>query len=71
MSAMRLPASAQIPHVITRPRPDGCDGVLVRCPYCGREHAHGLGAGHRLPHCRWNTPGRSRGYRLDPQPGAP
>jgi len=27
--------------------------VRVRCPYCGREHRHGItgGAGHRVAHC--------------------
>lgn len=23
----------------------------VSCPYCGEEHTHGAGLGHRLPHC--------------------
>lgn len=22
-----------------------------RCPFCGQEHSHGIGDGHRVPHC--------------------
>lgn len=36
--------------------------MLVRCPYCGKEHRHG-GFGHRLAHC--DKPA-GRGYVLIP-----
>lgn len=28
------------------------DGLSeITCPYCGRQHTHGKGDGHRLSHC--------------------
>lgn len=54
-----------VPRVTGRPRPDGRRGVVVTCPYCGRQHAHS-GPGHRMAHCaneqrQW---GFLRGYKI-------
>jgi hypothetical protein len=38
---------------------------VIVCPYCGREHAHGLGTGHRVAHCL----GDNAGYIIAPIPG--
>lgn len=35
--------------------------IVLRCPYCGREHIHGAGYGHRAAHC-----GAHGGYVLVP-----
>jgi hypothetical protein len=32
----------------------GESGKTERCAFCGRNHFHGKGEGHRLPHCSWN-----------------
>jgi len=29
-------------------------GRTSRCPFCGKEHRHGAGSGHRLTHCDFN-----------------
>ena len=38
--------------------------VTIKCPYCGEEHIHGFGTGHRVSHC---GPGKgdNSGYYLD------
>ncbi len=36
--------------------------TFVICPFCGREHMHGDGPGHRVAHC--DAPGSDVGYVL-------
>jgi hypothetical protein len=50
-------------------RSESGKSLIVRCPFCGREHLHGafrpgLGAsdGPREAHCRDDVPGRDLGY---------
>lgn len=52
-------AVPEVPEVPARPR--GAQLVLD-CPFCGREHRHGLGGGYggRQSHCH----GGGRAYRL-------
>lgn len=33
---------------------EGATGRTEPCPYCGKNHQHGQGEGHRLPHCSWD-----------------
>jgi hypothetical protein len=28
------------------------ESLVLECPWCGEWHQHGLGAGHRVAHCR-------------------
>jgi hypothetical protein len=52
---------APVLHALAVPR--GRSLVVLCCPYCGREHTHGLAGsgGARVAHC---TPGTTRSYRL-------
>ena len=48
-----------------------CFTITVRCPHCGKQHVHGVGAdgtvlGHRLAHC--TTPPTGAGYVLAVKP---
>ncbi len=36
--------------------------TFITCPFCGREHIHGDGPGHRVAHC--DAPGSEAGYVL-------
>lgn len=29
----------------------GKQWIVEKCPYCGKKHYHGIGAGHRVSHC--------------------
>jgi tRNA(Ile2) C34 agmatinyltransferase TiaS len=40
------------------------DEAVVLCPYCGREHLHSWGSGHRVSHCGSDFPDNP-GYYLD------
>ncbi|WP_435589788.1 hypothetical protein [Micromonospora aurantiaca (nom. illeg.)] len=40
---------------------------VVDCPYCGREHLHGDGPGHRVADC-FNHPDSDPGYIVDAPP---
>ena len=33
---------------------EGATGRTVPCAYCGRNHQHGIGEGHRAAHCGWD-----------------
>lgn len=37
--------------------------AVIDCPYCGEEHVHGWGEGHRVAHCY--APNSDPGYYLD------
>lgn len=54
---MRVPRVRAVKVV---PTLDGNRQVTVPCPFCGRQHRHGLPAGqsmvgHRLAHCEADT----------------
>jgi hypothetical protein len=36
---------------------------VIDCPYCGKEHTHGAGPGHRASHC--SRPGSGPGYFIE------
>lgn len=39
--------------------------LIFWCPYCRKEHYHGLGDGHRAAHCFRESPYRETGYILE------
>jgi len=41
---------------------------IPECPFCGSPHHHRCGPGHRIPHCRFQLPGRDHGYILAAAP---
>ena len=54
-----------IPHKREETYGRGLDGQpvthwVIDCPWCGREHTHGAGPGHRVSHCL-----RGDGYYID------
>lgn len=62
---MKHPTVTPINITPNRSHP-GAHVVTIQCPYCHREHSHGLpagdtAAGHRLSHC-----GRGNGYMIAP-----
>ena len=52
-----------IPEVEAYEHRDGINLVVKKCPYCGEEHWHGKGYGHRVAHCTGRQ-GNSAGYIL-------
>ncbi|HET7386138.1 MAG TPA: hypothetical protein VFJ19_05660 [Nocardioidaceae bacterium] len=59
-----------IPHVqVTRTEPNrtfpGHELWFIHCCYCGKEHVHGDGAGHRVAHCFIDREAASAGYIID------
>lgn len=51
------------PEVLAFPR-DDCPGWQTLCYYCNAWHFHGVGLGHRVAHCRKETPYSKTGYVL-------
>ena len=58
--AMVAPDKRRYPTVV--PRREGKQAI-ADCPYCGKEHVHGWGEGHRVADCF--GPGSGAGYYLD------
>lgn len=50
------------PVFYVEPRSDGGEGYMFFCPYCKKNHYHGLGEGHREAHCEPGSPLRETGY---------
>ena len=51
------------------PRDDGEAGYMFLCPYCKKNHYHGLGEGHRTAHCDPDSPLYETGYTLKEREG--
>lgn len=62
-----------VAHKLIEPCPlpgDPSYYLIVKCPYCTREHQHGEGYGHRVSHCTGMHPDSHLGYTLIAEPGA-
>ena len=52
------------PVIECEEREDITKGLKFYCEYCAEEHLHGIGDGHRLSHCKQNSPYSETGYIL-------
>lgn len=56
-------SSEGVPLVAASPTATGRQ-LTFACPFCGQQHSHGVGAGHRVPHCYPGELAPERGYIL-------
>lgn len=52
------------PVIECEEREDLPGGVKFHCQYCGKDHLHGIGEGHRNSHCIEDSPYKETGYIL-------